>query len=171
MRIAYWVSSRLRRAASLAMALVLLAAGTAHAFTKPVLFDNTTTPTNTLVSYYNAINRDEEARAYSYILPQSRLTFRQFEDRWNDTTYVRIDSMRIVGYYSASSVQAAMCVSVRLDIFHSTPKPQHYRGWYVLQSTTGEEPNFGGWRIDLPSSHLDLVHRGEVTQDSCHVLA
>jgi hypothetical protein len=109
-------------------------------------------------------------RAYTYLLAQSRPPFHQFGLRWTDTIYVRLDAARVAGYYSVSSMQAALCVNVRLHIVHRQGRPTRYGGYYVLDSTTGEEPDFGGWRIDLSASHLNVMHRGQIIQDRCHII-
>jgi hypothetical protein len=157
-------------AAFCALALFLLAAGPAAAFTRPLPFTDTSTPTNTLVSYFNAIDRSEYERAYSYLMAPTRVSFRDFELRWSGTLYARLEFARVVGYEQASPMQASVCVDVRLRVLPRQGRPLHYRGWYTMVSTTGEEPNFGGWRIDLTSSHLMVLRRGADVDLGCHIV-
>jgi hypothetical protein len=165
-----WRSLRSVRVASGSLVLFLLVSGTAGAFTRPDPYSDTSTPTNTLVSYYNAIDRGELARAYGYVSPQAHLTFHQFDLRWTGVAYVRLEFARVAGYVQASPMQASVCVNVRVRIAQHLGRPQRFRGWYTMESTTGEEPNFGGWRIDLDSSRLTVIRRGQTAPDSCHII-
>jgi hypothetical protein len=152
------------------LALFLLASGTAGALTRPLLFDVTSTPTNTLTSYYNAIDRGEYERAYDYLAPQTRLSLHQFELRWANVQYARLEIAKVAGYVQASPMQASVCVDVRVRVLPRQGQPLRYRGWYTVVSTTGEEPNFGGWRIDLATSHLMLMKRGLLAPSGCHII-
>jgi hypothetical protein len=162
--------SRSIGAACCALALFVLASGTAAAFTRPLPFADTSTPTNALVSYFNAVDRGEYERAYGYLMAPARVTLHQFEVHWAGTLYAHLDFARVAGYVQASPMQASVCVDVRLHVLPRQGKPLRYRGWYTLVSTTGEEPNFGGWRIDLGSSRLMVVKRGADFDVGCHVV-
>jgi hypothetical protein len=161
--------SRSIGAASCALAL-FFTSGTAAAFTRPLPFADTSSPTNTLVSYFNAIDRGEYERAYGYLVASTRLTLHQFELHWSNTLYARLQLARVAGYVQASPMQASVCVDVRLRVLPRQGKPLHYRGWYTMVSTTGEEPDFGGWRIELGASRLMIMRRGADIDVGCHVV-
>lgn len=127
---------------------------------RPTLFADTSTPTNTIVSYYNAIDRGEYARAYTYLLSDERPLYRHFTEDFVSTSFVKLGPMRLLGYVDVSSMRAAICVGVRLTSIDRQGQRTGYHGWYIVESTTGEEPTFGGWRIDLPASHIVPNRRG-----------
>jgi hypothetical protein len=160
-------------AVSLALILSILVFGTAGASpVRPAPYSDTSTPTNTIISYYNAVDRGELTRAYSYLAVQSRPRLHQLEQDYADTIYVRLGAMRLLGYQEVSSVHAAMCVSVHFTSLDRQGQQHRYHGWYIVESSTGQEPAFGAWRINLAASHIVLNRRGlqPMQEQRCHVI-
>ncbi|PIO46663.1 hypothetical protein B5P45_02355 [Phyllobacterium zundukense] len=72
--------------------------------TPPEYLDNRSTPETLILSYYNAINRGEYARAYSYYAPDNPpQPFPQFQAGYDTTASVEVQFGKAVGEGAAGS--------------------------------------------------------------------
>lgn len=119
------------------------------------LFDNTDGPANVVHSFYNAINRREYARAYSYLsfLPGDAQDRQKFVDGYATTSAVTLTTLQQAPYTNDASFNATTCVAFGLTTQETTGAAKHYGGWYLVRSTTGEAPTYGGWRIVMDGAH------------------
>ncbi len=114
-------------------------------------------PTGTLVSYYRALNRQAFARAFGLIATADQRNFAGFKIGFKDTARDTILVLVQAPYLNVSNNHATACVAFQLEARHTDGKVVEFGGWYALQSTTGQNPSFGGWRISLSRSH---IHQG-----------
>ena len=130
-------------------------APTSAAVSPRVAADNgDTSPTETLLSYYKALNRKAFLRAFGLIAMVDQRNFAHFQNGFKDTAYDTILVLNQAPYLNVSNYHATACVAFQMEARHNDGKVLEYGGWYVLQSTTGQSPTFGGWRIALTPSHI-----------------
>jgi len=116
-----------------------------------------TSPTATLLNYYRALNRKAFVRAFGLIAAADQRNFAHFQSGFKDTAYDTIEVLDPAPYLNVSNDHATACVAFQIEARHNNGKTVEYGGWYALQSTTGQSPSFGGWRIALSRSH---IHQG-----------
>jgi len=120
-----------------------------------IVVDNgDSSPTETLLSYYRALNRQEFARAFGLIATVDQRNFAHFKRGFGDTAHDTILVLNQAPYLNASNYHATTCLAFHMEARHTDGKVFEFGGWYVLQSTTGQNPTFGGWRIALSRSHI-----------------
>lgn len=99
----------------------------------PAYLDDRSTPASVLESLYNAVNRHEYARAYSYwhagveALPP----YSQFVQGYADTVSVRLTHGRVAGEGAAGSI--FYTVPVRLEAHHTDGSTRVFVGCYTLR--------------------------------------
>ena len=134
----------------------------------PTPYDDTTTPVDALLSFYNAINRRDFRRAYSYLSFTDGRSLRQFMAGYADTRYDEIAHLLSAPYLTASHAHVLTCVGIQLLAHNKNGQTVRYGGWYLVKSATGQNPQFAGWRIQMPGTH---VKRGDAArvppQDRC----
>lgn len=82
--------------------------------TPPEYLDDRSTPETLIKSYYNAINRQEYARAYSYYAPDAPpQPFPQFQAGYENTTSVTVQFGKIEGEGAAGSAYWSQPVAVK----------------------------------------------------------
>jgi hypothetical protein len=134
----------------------------------PTPYDDTTTPVRALLSFYNAINRQDFRRAYGYLSYTDGRTWRQFMAGYAKTRYDEIVRLLPAPYLTPSHAHVLTCVGIQLLAHNKNGQTVRYGGWYLLKSATGQNPHFAGWRIQMPGTH---VKRGDAArvppQDRC----
>lgn len=84
--------------------------------TPPEYLDNRSTPETLIKSYYNAINRQEYARAYSYYLPESPpQPFPQFQAGYENTKSVTVQFGKVEGEGAAGSAYWSQPIAVKSE--------------------------------------------------------
>jgi hypothetical protein len=124
----------------------------------PTPYDDTTTPVDALLSFYNAINRHDFRRAYSYLSFTDGRPLRKFMAGYVDTRYDLIVHLLPAPYLTASNYHALTCVGIQLLAHNQNGQTVRYGGWYLVKSTSGQNPHFAGWRIQMPGT--DVKHGG-----------
>ncbi len=118
--------------------------------TQPDYLDDRSTATGLIDSYFNAINRHEYLRAYSYWRDPaaSNGTFEDFQSGYETTTHVAITFGQIGG--DAGAGQMYFSVPVILTAQTSDDHTQSYAACYILHLSqpTFQEPSFQGLSID-----------------------
>jgi hypothetical protein len=134
----------------------------------PTPYDDTATPAAVLRSFYNAINRGDFRRAYSYLSFTDGRSLRQFTAGYANTRYVYIVRLLPAPYRTTSQSYVLTCVGIQLLAHNKNGQTVRYGGWYLVKSASGQNPQFAGWRIQMPGTH---VKRGGATrvplQDRC----
>jgi hypothetical protein len=120
----------------------------------PTPYDDTTTPVAALRSFYDAINRGDFRRAYSYLSFTDGRTLRQFMAGYADTRYDEIVHLLAAPYLTGSNYHALTCVGIQLLAHNRNGQAVRYGGWYLVKNTTGQNPHFAGWRIQMPGTHV-----------------
>lgn len=88
----------------------------AESQTPPEYLDNRSTPETLIKSYYNAINRQEYARAYSYYVPDSPpQPFPQFQAGYENTTSVTVQFGKVEGEGAAGSAYWSQPVAIKSE--------------------------------------------------------
>lgn len=118
--------------------------------TQPDYLDDRSTATGLINSYFNAINRHEYLRAYSYWRnpAASNGTFDHFQSGYETTTHVEITFGQIGG--DAGAGQMYYSVPVILTAQTNDGNTQDYAACYILHLSqpTFQEPPFQGLSID-----------------------
>ena len=108
-----------------------VAGGSLPDYTADTYLDDRSTPTGLILSYYNAINRHEYLRAYSYWQDQSQLpSFDQFAQGYQDTASVTV-SLGAMGL-SVGAGQTFYTVPVLLKSQTTSGEQQTYSGCYTM---------------------------------------
>lgn len=113
--------------------------------------DDRSTATGLVQSYFNAINRHEYLRAYSYWRDPagSQGSFDQFQNGYAKTTLVNVNLGQIGG--DAGAGQMYYSVPALLQAYTSDGKTQNYAACYILhlsQPGIQAEPPFNGLAIE-----------------------
>ncbi|MEP7455206.1 hypothetical protein [Phyllobacterium sp. SB3] len=88
----------------------------AESQTPPEYLDNRSTPETLIKSYYNAINRQEYARAYSYYVPDSPpQPFPQFQAGYENTALVTVQFGKVEGEGAAGSAYWSQPVAIKSE--------------------------------------------------------
>jgi hypothetical protein len=120
----------------------------------PTPYDNTATPADVLHSFYNAINRHDYKRAYSYLSFTDGRSLRQFKAGYANTRYDEIVHLLSAPYLTPSHVHVLTCVGIQLLAHNKNGQTVRYGGWYLVKSATGQNPQSAGWRIQMPGTHV-----------------
>jgi hypothetical protein len=120
----------------------------------PTAYDNTATPADVLKSFYNAINRHDFRRAYSYLSFTDGRSLRQFTAGYADTGFDYIVRLISAPYQNAANDHALTCVGIQLLAHNKNGQTVPYGGWYLVKRATGQNPQFAGWRIQMPGTHI-----------------
>lgn len=125
-------------------------AATAVPLPMPVVYTNQTTPPDLLASYYNAINRQEYGRAYTYwnVAPFGQ-TETQFANGFADTRNVQVAIGLPYLYEGAAGSQYASLPTF-LQATHSNSAPTYFIGCFVTRRTTpgiSDDPQAALWHI------------------------
>lgn len=112
--------------------LALLLAPPALAQDEPAYLDDRSTPEAVISSYYNAINRSEYARAYSYFGVDDAPSYDSWEFGHSDTGYVEVSFGQSAQEGAAGSIYWTL--PVRLDVTSSEGVEHwYYAGCYTLR--------------------------------------
>ncbi len=108
------------------------AQGSAETQTPPAYLDNRSTPEALIKSYYNAINRREYARAYSYYAPDNPpQPFPEFQTGYENTASVDVLFGKAVGEGAAGSAYWSKPVAIKSQAKDGTVTV--YNGCYRLR--------------------------------------
>ena len=137
-----------------AFAVAALLASAAHADTAmPDYRDNRSTAADVVQSYYNAVNRHEYLRAYSYFQFGTLGLFSQFEAGYADTAHVDIRLGPVTSDGTAGAVHFAVPVALQAQDSHG--QISVFSGCYLL---TQVEPSIQGTPpfvpIEINAGHL-----------------
>ncbi|MEO8242310.1 MAG: hypothetical protein ABI832_08345 [bacterium] len=133
----------------LAACLFALLATSATAQTQPDYSDNRSTPADVVTSLYNAINRHEYLRGYSYFRDGAIPDFQAFETGYQDTDHVDLRMGEVTGDGAAGSYHSQVPVAIRA--VDSAGRSTVYTGCYRLtqvQPAIQEVPPFRPIQID-----------------------
>ena len=150
-------------AAVVLFVLALLPGNTsARASSHVPYYENRTDPVGLLRSYYNAVNRGEYRRAYSYWeTPASSLrqSYAQFARGYADTSYVALYTGRTFGEGAAGSTYVS--IPTVLVATHTDRSVHRYYGCYVMRHVNpgiSTSPEARYWHIY--SGHMQVAPAG-----------
>lgn len=135
--------------AAVAVVAVITSASMAQTADAPPYMDDRSTPEAVISSYYNAINRSEYARAYSYFGKDAAPEYDGWEMGYADTGHVEVSFGQIAQEGAAGSLYYTL--PVQLDVT-STKGAEHryYAGCYQLRlaQPANQTPPFEGIHIE-----------------------
>lgn len=108
---------------------------------QPAYLDDRSTAASLVKSFYNAINRHEYARAYTYFGPDGGpQPFARFEDGYRDTVFVRVVTGPAQSDGAAGSVYYTLPVAI--DALEANGSHRQFAGCYTtkLVNPTVQEP-------------------------------
>ena len=114
-----------------ACAVAILLAAPALAQEEPPYLDDRSTPEAIISSYYNAINRAEYARAYSYFGAENAPKYEPWETGYSDTSHVEVSFGQSAQEGAAGSTY--WMLPVKLDVTSSEEQHSYYAGCYTLR--------------------------------------
>lgn len=125
-------------------------AAMARAATPEAYIDNRSSPTDLVYSLYNAINRHEYARAYSYWGPNADVApYDQFVNGYKDTKHV---DLVLAGKAQAEGAAGSTyyTLAVAIDATHTDGTHAVYAGCYLMRlaQPTIQEPPFTPLHIE-----------------------
>jgi hypothetical protein len=124
--------ARLDAAAALLLAMAQPLVSTTAGAAQPTYLDDRSSAARVIQSYYNAINRHEYARAYSYFGPDSAPSdYARFKAGFSDTAQDRVGIGRVSSDGTAGSVYYS--VPVVLDATSTSGRQKRFRGCYTLR--------------------------------------
>jgi hypothetical protein len=144
---------------------LLLALASPAIADEPAYLDDRSTPEAVVASYYNAIERQEFARAYSYFGSGSGPEYEGWKAGYAETRSVSVSFGRLATEGAAGSTYYSL--PVRLDATNSDGSTAAFAGCYVLRlaQPTIQEPPFEG--IHIESATLHAAKAGEEPPESC----
>jgi hypothetical protein len=110
---------------------LLLFASPALAQDAPDYLDDRSTPEAVISSYYNAINRAEYARAYSYFGQDDAPNYDQWEIGYSDTSHVEVSFGQSAQEGAAGSTYWTL--PVKLDVTATEGQHSYFVGCYTLR--------------------------------------
>jgi hypothetical protein len=111
--------------------VVCLAASTALAQDEPPYLDDRSTPEAVVSSYYNAINRTEYARAYSYFGADDAPKYDAWESGYSNTAHVDVSFGQSAQEGAAGSTYWSL--PVKLDVTSTGGRHSYFSGCYTLR--------------------------------------
>lgn len=136
-----------------ACALALIAAQATAQTSQPAYSDNRSSAADVVRSLYNAINRHEYLRGWSYFRPESAPDFKGFAAGYGDTDHVEIRLGKVMSDGAAGSIHSQVPVALRAT--STAGKATVFEGCYLVtqvQPAVQETPPFRPIIID--SGHL-----------------
>jgi hypothetical protein len=112
------------------LALLLLTSPTL-AQDAPDYLDDRSTPESVISSYYNAINRAEYARAYSYFGMGDAPSYDSWEFGYSDTSHVEVSFGQSAQEGAAGSMYWTL--PVKLDVTATEGQHSYFAGCYTLR--------------------------------------
>ena len=121
---------------------LLLLASPVLAQDEPDYLDDRSTPEAVISSYYNAINRAEYARAYSYFGQADAPNYDRWETGYSDTFQVEVSFGQSAQEGAAGSTYWTL--PVRLDVTATEGQHSYFAGCYTLRlaQPTNQSPPF-----------------------------
>jgi hypothetical protein len=116
---------------SLATFALLALAMPALAQDEPAYLDDRSTPEAVISSYYNAINRAEYARAYSYFDPDNAPDYDPWQSGYSGTSHVEISFGQSAQEGAAGSTYWTL--PVKLDVTSTGEQHAYFAGCYTLR--------------------------------------
>ena len=98
---------------------------------EPAYLDDRSTPEALISSYYNAINRAEYARAYSYYDPDNAPDYGPWETGYSDTSHVEVSFGQSTQEGAAGSTY--WMLPVKLDVTSTEQQHSYFAGCYTLR--------------------------------------
>lgn len=139
--------------------LLAVLAGQAAAQTNPPVYsDNRSSPADVVSSLYNAINRHEYLRGWSYFRPESAPDYQGFAAGYADTDHVELRLGKVASDGAAGSIHSQVPVALRATATNG--KTTVFEGCYLVtqvQPAVQETPPFRPIMID--SGHLQKSTR------------
>src|SRR5687768_13074326 len=111
--------------------MALLLAAPAPAQDAPDYLDDRSTPETVISSYYNAINRAEYARAYSYFGEDDAPNYEQWETGYSETSHVEVSFGQSAQEGAAGSTYWTL--PVKLDVTTTNGQHSNFAGCYTLR--------------------------------------
>ncbi len=121
---------------------LMLAASPVLAQDQPDYLDDRSTPEAVISSYYDAINRSEYARAYSYLGDADQPDYDTWQAGYADTGHVDVSFGQSAQEGAAGSTYWTL--PVKLDVTASDGKHSYFAGCYTLRlvQPAVQEPPF-----------------------------
>lgn len=116
------------RPAAIALFLFLLSPALAA---EPAYLDDRSTAASLVESYYNAINRHEYARAYTYFGAHPPKPYDQFARGYADTVSVRVLTGKAISDGAAGSIYFTLPVAI--DALETDGRHRQFAGCYVTR--------------------------------------
>ena len=115
-----------------AISIALGVAAPAWAAHQPTYLDDRSTAASLVNSFYNAVNRHEYARAYTYFGDSSApQPYQQFADGYADTVSVAVATGRVLSDGAAGSTYFTLPVAI--DALQSDGSHKQFAGCYVTR--------------------------------------
>lgn len=114
-----------------AVMLLVALASPAIAQDEPDYLDDRSTPEAVISSYYNAINRAEYARAYSYFWQGDAPDYDPWETGYSDTSHVEVSFGQSAQEGTAGSTYWTL--PVKLDVTATEGQHSYFAGCYTLR--------------------------------------
>lgn len=119
------------------VAVVAIGASVSMAQSKaeaPAYLDNRSTPEQLVLSYFNAIDRHEYARAYSYYGPENAPKFASWQFHYDDVVRTEVTFGEMAQGGAAGSIYYQLPVTVTLD--HAEGDKHVERGCFSIRWVT-----------------------------------
>ena len=133
--------------------LAALIASPALAQDRPEYRDDRSTAEAVVGSYYNAIDRKEYARAYSYFGAGAAPEYESWKDGYADTESVDVSFGQMAQEGAAGSIYYTLPVT--LDVSRTDGTTARFAGCYTLRLAQPaiQEPPFEGMHIESANLH------------------
>jgi hypothetical protein len=138
--------------------LALMATQATAQTSQPAYSDNRSSPAEVVRSLYNAVNRHEYLRGWSYFRPETAPDYKNFAAGYSDTDHVEIRLGKVMSDGAAGSIHSQVPVALRAT--GTDGRTTVFEGCYLLtqvQPAVQETPPFRPIMID--SGHLQKSSR------------
>ena len=119
------------KAAAIALSAIVLCCATASTFAAPAYLDDRSTAAALVQSFYNAINRHEYARAYTYFDGHAPKPYDAFAAGYSDTLAVRVVTGPTQSDGAAGSIYYTLPVAI--DATASSGVHRQFAGCYTTR--------------------------------------
>ena len=148
------------------LALAAIVSGTAAGAITPDYTDDRSTPVAVVASLYNALNRQEYLRAWSYFGEGAVADYPSFRDGYQDTTTVDVAYGEVQSDGAAGTIYST--VPVAIAAHHKDGSVAFFAGCYTVaqvQPAVQDTPPFRP--IEIRQGHLRLAKSMDVPSDAC----
>lgn len=123
---------------------------------QPAYLDDRSTAAALVKSFYNAINRHEYARAYTYFGSVAPQPYATFADGYADTASVKVATGRTVSDGAAGSVYYTLPVAI--DALQSDGTHKQFAGCYTARLVQPSVQDPPVTPMFIAKAHLDAAH-------------